>query len=315
MQEFLAPIAIPVNEVRECDESTEKSAPQGNFPSLLVRRSLKKLKYEARTQMWRMTRVAVLALLAFSMSWTGLVFAQDAPALSVVPTKATMLVGETRTFRAVGKDGRLRHNVRWGVSPEHAAKLTVVGDEATIQAEETSSTVVLTAYADGDSSEASVEIRSGALTAGTIKWSVSSLPGCKSTKMSQAVPSANGPDIYDEESCPDGAYVRALTADGRELWRRKLGGSMAPAASSVRANEETQPAEHINLSARSVCDEISSGMTKDGVSRLAEDRDLQLAEKERQTNSWVFEEHNVRCTIWFGEAGRVVKNKKIITSD
>jgi hypothetical protein len=290
--------------------------PKVTFPSLLVRRSLKKLKYEARTQMWRMTRVAVLVLLAFSMSWTGLVFAQDAPALSVVPTKATMLVGETRTFRAVGKDGRLRHNVRWNVSPEHAAKLTVVGDEATIQAEETSSTVVLTAYADGDSSEASVEIRSGrSLAAGTMMWSVSPLPGCKSTKMSQAVPSANGPDIYDEESCPDGAYVRALTADGRELWRRKLGGSMAPAAPSVRANEETQPAEHINLSARSVCDEISSGMTKDGVSRLAQDRNLRLGEKERESNSWVFEEHNVRCTIWFGEAGTVVKNKKIIVSD
>ena len=112
--------------------------------------------------MRKMTCAAVLVLLAFSMNMTDqLVFAQDAPALSVVPTKATMLVGETHTFRAVGKDGRLRHNVRWGVSPEHAAKLTVDGDEATIQAEEPSSTVVLTAYAEGDSSEASIEIRSG----------------------------------------------------------------------------------------------------------------------------------------------------------
>jgi hypothetical protein len=266
--------------------------------------------------MRQMTRVAVLALLAFGMSRTGrLVLAQEAPALSVVPTKATMLVGETRTFRAVGADGRLRHNVRWGVSPEHAAKLTVAGDEATIQAEEASSTVVLTAYADGDSSEAGIEIRSGrSLAAGTMMWSVSPLPGCKSTKMTQAVPSANGPDIYDEESCPDGAYVRALTADGRELWRRKLGGSLAP-MSPPREKEENQPAEHINLSARSVCDEISAGMSKDGVSRLAQDRSLQLGEKERQGNSWVFEEHNVRCTILFGEAGTVVKNKKIITSD
>jgi len=266
--------------------------------------------------MRKMTCAAVLVLLAFSMSMTGrLVFAQDAPALSVVPTKATMLVGETRTFRAVGKDGRLRHNVRWGVSPEHAAKLTVAGDEATIQAEEPSSTVVLTAYAEGDSSEASIEIRSGPLPTGTIKWSVSNLPGCKSTKMTQAVPSANGPDIYVEESCPDGAYVRALTADGRELWRRKLGGPLAPMAPRLEAKEETQPAEHINLSTRSLCDEISSGMTKDGVSRLAQDRNLRLGEKERQSNSWVFEEHNVRCTIWFGDAGTVVKNKKIIITD
>jgi hypothetical protein len=263
-----------------------------------------------------MAPAVVLALVAFSINGTGLVFAQDAPALSVVPTKATMLVGETRTFRAVGKDGRSRHNVRWGVSPEHAAKLTVEGDEATIQAEDASSTVVLTAYADGDSSEASIEIRSGpSLPTGTIKWSVSPLPGCKSTKMSQAVPSANGPDIYDEESCPDGAYVRAMTADGRELWRRKLGGSLAPMSPGIQGKEEVQPAEHINLSAPSVCDEISGGMTKDSVSRLAQDRDLRLGEKERQSNSWVFEEHNVRCTILFGEAGTVVKNKKIFITD
>ena len=251
------------------------------------------------------------------MTRTGRVLlAQDAPALSVVPTKATMLIGETRTFRAVGRDGRLRRNVRWGVSPEQAAKLTVAGDEATLQAEEPSSTVVLTASVEGDSSEASIEIRSGpSLPAGTIVWSVSPLPGCKSMKMTQAVPTATGPDIYDEESCPDGAYVRALTADGRELWRRKLGGAPVLMAPGLEGKEETQSTEHISLSTRSVCDEISFGMTKDGVSKLAQDRNLSLSEKERASNSWVFEEHNVRCTIWFGETGTVVKNKKIFISD
>ena len=175
--------------------------------------------------MRKVTCAAVLALLALSMSMIGrLVFAQDLPALSVVPSKATILVGETHAFRAVGKDGRLRHNVRWNISPEHAAKLTVDNDEATVQAEEPSSTVLLTAYAEGDSSVASIEILSGpSLPTGTMMWSVSPLPGCKGTKMTQAVPSANGPDIYVEESCPDGAYVRALTSDGRELWRRKSG--------------------------------------------------------------------------------------------
>jgi hypothetical protein len=50
VEEFLAPIAITVNEVRECDESTGKSAPQGNFSGLPVRSSLKTLKYEARNK-------------------------------------------------------------------------------------------------------------------------------------------------------------------------------------------------------------------------------------------------------------------------
>jgi hypothetical protein len=266
---------------------------------------------------WRKTAcTAALMLLASTVSSTGsLVLAQDPPSLSVVPTKATMLVGESHTFRAVGKDGRLRHNVRWSVSPEHAAKLTVDGDEATIQAEEPSSAVVLTAYAEGDSSEASIEIRSGtSLPIGTTKWSVTELPGCKTTKIIPAVPSANGPDIYVQEACTDGSYVRAITADGREMWRRRIGG-VAPSTPEPEAKEEMQPAEHIDLGTRSLCDEISSGMTKDVVARLAEDRNLQLGEKERQGNRWVFEEHNFGCTILFGETGTVVKNRKIITTD
>ena len=264
--------------------------------------------------MSRVTGAVVLVLLAFTTS--RMVLAQAAPALSVVPTNATMLVGETRAFRAVGKNGRLRHNVRWSISPEHAAKLTVDGDEATIQAKEPSSTVVLTAYNEGDSSEATIEIRSGtSLPSGTLTWSVSHLPGCKTTKMTQAVPSANGPDIYVEETCPNGGYVRALTADGRELWRRGMSNSMAPFGQDSQEMEASQPAEHINLSTGSLCDKIPSGTTKDAVARLAQDRNLWLGKKERQSNSWVFEEHNFRCTIMFGEGGTVVKSKKIIITD
>ncbi len=267
--------------------------------------------------MRKMMCAAILVLLAFGISMTRRpALAQDAPALVVVPTKATMLVGETHTFRAVGKDGRLRHNVRWGVSPEHAAKLTVNGDEATVQAEEPSSTVVLTAYAEGDSSEASIEIRSGtSLPIGTTKWSVTELPGCKTTKIMPAVPSANGPDIYVQEACPDGSYIRAITDDGRELWRRAISGPLAPVATRLEAKNEIAPGEHINVSTRSLCDEISPGMTKDSVARLAQGRDLRLGEKERLSNNWVFEEQNFRCTILFGEAGTVVKNKKVIFTD
>lgn len=33
------------------------------------------------------------------------------------------------------------------------------------------------------------------------------------------------------------------------------------------AREKTQPAERLNLNARSLCDDVSPGMTKDGVSK------------------------------------------------
>lgn len=46
------------------------------------------------------------------------------------------------------------------------------------------------------------------------------------------VPSANGPDLYVEESCPQGTFIRAMTAEGREIWRRRMGdpASTLPAA-------------------------------------------------------------------------------------
>jgi hypothetical protein len=125
----------------------------------------------------------LLAACAFSAS----AFAQDPPALTISPGKASMIVGETRTFRAVGKDGRARHGVRWSISPESAATLTLNGDEATVQAKQESSTALLTARAVGDSAEATIDILQGDKPpTGTLLWSVPPIPGCKTVKLSQA---------------------------------------------------------------------------------------------------------------------------------
>ena len=138
-----------------------------------------------------------------------------------------MLVGDTRTFRAVGKDGRKQHNITWDVSPEHDVTLTTADDEATLQATEPSATVVLTARAGGDSSEASIEIRSGStMAAGTALWSVTNCPAARPLKCRKQC-QLRRPDLYVEEACPDGSYVRAMTADGREIWRRRLGDILA----------------------------------------------------------------------------------------
>lgn len=265
----------------------------------------------------RKTNCAVfLALLTISMIGR-LAFAQTPPALLVVPSKEIMLVGDTRTFRAVGKDGRKQQNVTWNVLPEHAVTLTVADNEATLRATEPSANVVLTAHAGGDSAEASIEIRSGtALAAGTALWSVTNLPGCKSGKITQAVPTANGPDLYVEEACPDGTYIRAMTADGREIWRRRLGDLAAtPPRPNLPAKEKAQPAQRLNLNARSLCDDVSSGMTKDVVSKLAQDRNLRLGDKERESGSWMIEEEHSQCKIVFNETGTVMKKTKIIITD
>ena len=233
-----------------------------------------------------------------------------------MPSKATLVVGETRTFRAVGKDGRIQHNVHWSVSPDRAAKLTTNGDEATISAAEPSTAVTLTAQADGDSSEANLEILSASkLPTGTVIWSVNPLPGCKSEKITQAVPSANGPDLYSQETCPQGTVIRALTADGREIWRRGLGDAAGSFPPSLKSTGPATVGEHLNLSIRSVCDEVSAGMAKDAVAKIVLSRELQLAQKERESESWVIEEHGFRCDILFDKAGTVAKKKRAIITE
>lgn len=262
-----------------------------------------------------MGRRTCVVVLAISTLWVW-GSAQDIPALSVSPGKATLLVGETRMFRAVGKDGRIRHGIRWSVSPEDAAKLTINGDEAAVQAEEASS-AVLTAYAEGDSAEAAIDIRSGALPTGTMLWSVDHMLGCKAKQMTQAVPSANGPDLYVEEECPQGAFVRALTSDGREMWRKQITGpGAALTVHPVPKAEADPPAHPLDLHPNSVCDGISPGMTKNEVAKRVNDRKLQLGQKELQSDNWSLEEHGSRCTISFdGKTGIVVKKKKTIVTD
>ncbi|HEY6369171.1 MAG TPA: hypothetical protein VIX37_01210, partial [Candidatus Sulfotelmatobacter sp.] len=243
--------------------------------------------------------------------------AQEVPALTISPGRVTMLQGETRTFRAVGKDGRMRHNVRWSVSLEHAAKLTTNGDEAVVQAEAEATGVTLTASAQADSAQATVDIGSNhALPAGTLPWTVAPLPGCKSKKMTQAVPSATGPDLYDEEECPQGAFVRALTADGRELWRRQI----TPTGAVVASEPVTQPpadtGQPLDPHRASVCDAGSSGMTKDEVSKVVSGHDLNVEKKQWGSDNWEFEEEGSRCMILFdANTATVVKKKKTVVTD
>lgn len=77
--------------------------------------------------MKRMNHAARIVFFAVAMIGQ-LAFAQGSNAILVVPSKITMLVGETHTFRAVGKDGHMLRNVSWDLSSDHDAKLTVDGE-------------------------------------------------------------------------------------------------------------------------------------------------------------------------------------------
>lgn len=264
---------------------------------------------------WLERFALAIVITVLTVSATG--SAQEVPALSISPGKVTMLQGETRTFRAVGKDGRMRPNVRWSISPEHAAKLTVSGDEAVVQAQTESTSLTLTAYAEGDSAEATVDVGSShTLPAGTLLWTVPPLPGCKSTKLSQAVPSATGPDLYDEEECPQGAFVRALTADGRELWRRQITGKGGVLDSKPVTQPPADTGQHLSPHLASVCDAVSSGMSKDEVTKVVNGHRLSVEKKQWLSDKWEFEEEGSRCTISFdANTATVVKKKKTVVTD
>jgi hypothetical protein len=102
-----------------------------------------------------------------------------------------------------------------------------------------------------------------------------------------------------------------MTADGREIWRRRTGDWAAPPPLNLKTQEQAPSGQHLNLSDHSLCHDISHGMTKEAVSKLAQDRDLRLGEKQRESNTWEIEEHGFRYKVLF-DAGAVVKKKKVI---
>ncbi len=264
----------------------------------------------------RRLSISAIVLAAATLLRPVISLAQNMPALSVSPSKVSMLVGETHEFHAVGKDGRVIHNVHWGVTPAHAVTLTQSGDEVTIKAEEASTSVIITATTEGDSAEATIEILSrNSRKSGTVLWSVTPIPGCKSTNLVQAVPSANGPDLYDQEECPQGSVLRALTSDGRELWRRSFAGSGAPIA-ELNPGGTVKPPQRLDPHHTSVCDSVSAGMTRENVTKALADRDLRLDDKQRNANQWSLEEEGFQCTISFdASSGTVVKKKKTVVTD
>src|SRR5581483_1630771 len=222
--------------------------------------------------------------------------AQNPAPLNISPNEATMLLGETRSFRAVGKDGRKRQNVRWSISPENAATIDTQNDEVIVTAKEASASVRLTAYAEGDSAEATIDIRDGkTLPAGTKIWSVAPIPGCKNKQIVQAVPSATGPDLYVLEDCPQGTVIRALDAEGHEIWRKVPGQqNETPQSPGARSEHEGQ---RLNLHATSVCDQISPGMSKEDTIKAVNSMNASLNPRQKVGDSWVLEEEGFRCEI------------------
>jgi hypothetical protein len=238
--------------------------------------------------------------------------AQTSNFVSISPEKVTMLVGETRSFRLVDQNGRMQTDVSWSVS-DSAALDVQQGVEVTITAKQAGD-FHLDAMGSNGSATATVTVKEGdSLPVGTVKWSAGKIEGCKSTKIIPAVPSANGPDIYEMSQCEDGQYVAAYKEDGILMWRRKMNNSgqpFVPDVAAPNAGPGASSAARLNVRSGSVCDAVSVGTEQDKIRKILDDRHAAFSANSKGDNSWTIEESNTECTLWFDDKLVLTKKRK-----
>lgn len=254
-------------------------------------------------------RIMCLAVLLFSaVALAG----QSAPILIITPDRATMLVGESRPFRLVDQNGHMQRHVSWSISDDDAFQADE-GDELVITAKRAGDFRIRARSAEG-AADATVKVMEGdQMPIGTVKWSAGAIKGCKSTKIIPAVPSPNGPDIYEQSQCEDGPYIAAYTADGIQLWRRKMGDAGAPSAAEISKNAVV--AGRLNPGSTSICDLISVGTDQHKIRDLLNQHNLPFSEGTPSERVWIVEESNTQCKLWFNDESILTKKRKTFVSE
>jgi Glucodextranase, domain B/Bacterial Ig-like domain (group 2) len=156
-----------------------------------------------------------------------LVYSAALPAplsLSVTPGNVTMLMGDTQQFTAVDEHGRPRSDATWTVSDTTTA--TISSDSFPILTGIAPGQVTLNAHVGSVSAQAQVSILAGsALPVGTVQWSAPTAIGFTTQQIVEASLSGglNTPTMYSiEQDYSGNTEVRALTADGQQMWTTSL---------------------------------------------------------------------------------------------
>lgn len=259
--------------------------------------------------------------------WAAALRGQAPSFVIVTPDKATVLAGQSRAFRLVDQNGQMQHGVSWDVSDPGAFEV-YAGDDLLITAKRAGDFLISARLGDRRA-KAMVKVLEGdTLPIGTVKWSSGTVPGCKTTKVIPAEPSSNGPDIFEESQCEDGPYVAAYSADGIQLWRRKMAD---PGEQAVAESKPAPPlvppfvptvaapvapsVARINPSATNVCDAVSAGASQQEIRELLQKRNLSFSEGAPSERMWTVEEPKVQCNLWFDEKGTVTKKRKIFVTE
>src|SRR3954470_13240917 len=144
----------------------------------------------------------MLIRLSLIVFLTAFAFGQEIPALVVTPSIATVLLGETRRFRAVDAMGNGDAHARWDSgSPD--VELESEGAEAVLYFNGPGD-YIIHAYGAGGSASATIHVlRAFAYAPGATKWSVESFNGCKTRQPVRAIPAPRSTnDVFMVDECP-----------------------------------------------------------------------------------------------------------------
>jgi hypothetical protein len=262
--------------------------------------------------------VRLLGLIAGLVASPAVLLAQQSFVM-VTPGQAHLLVGESRVFRLVDQNGGMQHNVSWSFSDLNVFEVQQ-GDELFITAKEPGHFRIKGTSTNG-LAEASITVEPGtSLREGTAIWSAPEIEGCKSVKITPAVPSPSGVDIFDQTQCADGQYISAYTSEGILVWRRKIGEGAAPVPSArplpgnkqMAGNKQNVlVANRLNPRAASVCDSVTVGTDKEAILDQLKQRGLSFSEANVDAPIWTVEESGVQCKLSFDDKAVLARKTKI----
>jgi hypothetical protein len=235
-----------------------------------------------------MPRVLCFVLL---FVWADALPGQSSSFVVITPQSAALLVGESRPFRLVDQNGQLQRNVTWTVSDPDALQANG-GDELTVMAKQAGD-FRISAQSKNGSAEATVKVMEGKMPVGTKIWSGGTVPGCKSLQLVQAMPSANGPDMYETSRCADGPGATSATPESKN---------------KVEASR-------INLAWASICDSVLVGTDQQKIRDLLHQRNLSFSEGASGKRVWIVEESNKRCELWFDDKSVLTKKRKVFVTE
>lgn len=243
-------------------------------------------------------RLTIAALLLMSLA-----AAQQPPEILITPNRATLIVGQNRLFRAVGADGRPLSGVSWYIEGE-SGRMETKGDEVTVWAVKEGEFSVR-GEISGRSAVAEVTVSTGLeLPPGTLPWDVDPLPGLEIEDRRVALKAANGPIAFQVEGNSTGRFIRAFTADGREMWRN--GSYIDPERDP---NDKTPK--------KPLCDSVKKGMTREQVLKTARDARVYVPPELRSEQVWYLRELKtadindgvIDCQVVFSQTEDKVSNK------